>query len=231
MELRFQSAELRSVGGNKMAGRAAAYNNRTKIKPGLYEVLAPGCFDRVLRSNPDVVCLFNHNADHVLGRTSAGTLRLTADSKGLNFECDLPNTSAGNDVRESIKRGDICGCSFAFKLDPNGGDDEFTECRGDDGEPAILRTIRNVQVLQDVSPVTYPAYGGTSISARFNQVTSEVRKAVQRFAEPKHRTRPSDYQLLRDQLREVAFWENKISEQQAPARIVARRKRLLNDCL
>jgi HK97 family phage prohead protease len=232
MELRFQASELRSVGANKVSGRAASYNIRTKIQPGLYEQIAPGAFDRVLRSpGLDVVCLFNHDSSLVLGRTTAHppTLRLSTDRFGLNFEVDLANTSTANDLRESIKRGDISGCSFAFKLDPQAGDDIFTDCIGDDGESAVLRTIRNVSVLQDVSPVTYPAYAGTSVTARFNQVSNEVRQMVRQFfpVDPK-RVRPSDYQLLRDQLREVAFFENKIAELRAPARAKARRRNLLD---
>ena len=38
----------------------------------------------------------------VLGRTTAGTLRLSEDSRGLKFECDLPDTTAGRDTYESV---------------------------------------------------------------------------------------------------------------------------------
>jgi phage head maturation protease len=35
------------------------------------ERIQTGAFDRVLRSNPDVVALFNHDVDFPLGRTTA----------------------------------------------------------------------------------------------------------------------------------------------------------------
>ena len=105
-------------------GYAAKYNqlshplpagNRAKFR----ECIAPGAFDRILRTNPDVVCTFNHDVNAVLGRTTAGTLLLKADSRGLAFESDLPNATAGRDTYESVKRGDLNGCSFAFNLGVN----------------------------------------------------------------------------------------------------------------
>ncbi len=52
----------------------------------------------------------------VLGRkTKSGTLRLSEDSTGLHFDCDLPKTQAANDLRELIRRGDIDQCSSGFR--------------------------------------------------------------------------------------------------------------------
>jgi hypothetical protein len=45
-----------------------------------------------------------------------GTLTLRGDNKGLAFDCLLPNTQAGRDTHESVKRGDLSGASFAFNL-------------------------------------------------------------------------------------------------------------------
>jgi uncharacterized protein len=167
METRFTSAtEVRSAGPKRIAGRAASYGSRAEIKTkdgsSFQETIKRGAFDRILASNPDVVCLFNHNSDHVLGRTSAGTLRLEADDQGLDFECDLPNSQYARDLHESIQRRDIAGCSFAFLLDPD--DDEWEQ----EGR-TIVRSIKNFKQLIDVSCVTHPAYNDTSISARYSQ--------------------------------------------------------------
>ncbi len=32
----------------------------------------------------------------------------------MNYDIDLPNNTWGNDVRESVKRGDVDGSSFGF---------------------------------------------------------------------------------------------------------------------
>jgi HK97 family phage prohead protease len=198
MEKRILSSahELRA---NKTDGRmsvngyAARYNVLSHvIKPGFKERIAQGAFDRVLATKPDVVALFNHNQDQVLGRTSSGTLRLNADKVGLAFELDLPNTTIGRDVYESVKRGDLNGCSFAFGLGERM--DEFSEEEDEDEHDLyrslkrkakqIIRTIRDFANIFDISVVTTPAYPGTSVDARHELVAAEVRSRVESFRKP-----------------------------------------------
>ena len=171
MERRIQaSTELRAstvAGKPRVSGYAARYGVLSHaLKPGLKERIAKRAFEGVLRSNPDVVCTFNHDNNVVLGRTSAGTLRLRSDDKGLAFDCDLPNTTAARDLHESVNRGDIKDCSFAFMLGE--GDDDYAEEDDDEvrGARVIVRTLRNFKSLQDVALVTHPAYPGTSVDAR-----------------------------------------------------------------
>ena len=219
-----KAAELRSS-GKQIFGLAAPYNVRTTIKAKggkFMETIQRGAFDRVLRSKPDVLCLFNHNPDYVLGRTSAGTLRLDAGNRGLSFECDLPDSQFARELHQSIERRDIAGNSFGFTLEQ--GDDSWDEDYDEERSRVVLRTIRNVATLVDVSPVTAPAYKGTELSARCQLISAEVRSQLARFP----RTKPSDFELLRDQLREVAYWEDRMAELRAPASVVARRKNLLN---
>jgi uncharacterized protein len=132
----------------------------TNGKMGVYGYA--GAFDRVLRSNPDVVCLFNHDANFPLGRTTSRTLALNSDDKGLRFACELPNTSYARDLHTSIERGDLSGMSFAFNLGQ--GDDDWDEEDTDEGRCAV-RSILNFSALHDVSVVTNPAYPGTSVDA------------------------------------------------------------------
>lgn len=177
MEIRFiKAAEVRTTGPRQIGGLAAPYGVRAKFT-GFQETIARGAFDRIVRSNPDVVCLFNHDPNCVLGRTSSGTMRIFADARGLNYECDLPNTQAARDLHESIQRGDIAGNSFAFLLEP--GDDDFNEDYDpEDRSRVVLRTIRNFSKLQDISPVTYPAYSGTELAARCEHIPAEVRSRL-----------------------------------------------------
>jgi HK97 family phage prohead protease len=144
------------------------------------ERLAPRLFDRVLSTKPDVVMLLNHDANNILGRTSAGTLQLRSDDNGLWFDCELPNTQAGRDTHESIKRRDLRSCSFAFNTNPDTFD--WSEEEPDDTRSkTVVRTIRDISVLHDVSVVTYPAYPDTSIDARHNVVAAEVRSQLESF--------------------------------------------------
>lgn len=122
---------------------------------GMRERIMPGTFDRAIRED-DVRALFNHDANLVLGRTGPKTLRLSVDATGLRYEIDPPDTQAGRDVVASIRRGDVSGSSFGFAVT-----DEDIRKEND----VWIREIRGVR-LYDVSPVTFPAYEGTTAEAR-----------------------------------------------------------------
>lgn len=175
-----QSHELRAVGGTgdsdplRIEGYAAVFNVQAQL-PGFQERMKPGAFTRAIDQKQDVVCLFNHDQNFVLGRTTSGTLRLSQDARGLHYSCDLPNTQTARDIHESIRRGDVNGCSFAFTI-PDGGQ-EWSENTTSDGAYFVQRDISNVN-LHDVSPVTYPCYNGTNVQARTADVPMELRSAV-----------------------------------------------------
>ena len=119
----------------------------------------------------DVRALFNHDPTQLLGRTTAGTLTLGSDARGLWYEVTLPNTQLGNDLATLIQRGDVSQSSFAFTVDASG--ESWT--KDSDGIPH--RSIMAVSGLFDVSPVTYPAYTDTSVT-----VNSRCMEAVQAAA-------------------------------------------------
>jgi uncharacterized protein len=87
-----------------------------------------------------------------LGRTSAGTLRISVDEQGLRYELDVPNTTAGRDLKENMRLGNITQSSFAFTIGKDGDAWERAENGVD------IRTIKKVKRLYDVSPVSLPAY-------------------------------------------------------------------------
>jgi hypothetical protein len=99
---------------------------------------------------------------------SAGTLRMKQDDKGLSFTNDMPDTQLGRDVRTSIERGDLDGCSFAFNVTKQTWREELK-----DGITISTREIEDVDLF-DVGPVTYPAYDGTSVGTRSMEMRSAV---------------------------------------------------------
>jgi len=141
-----------------LAGYAAVFNSRSENLGGFFEEIAPGAFDGVLEN--DVRALIDHDSGRVLGRSTAGTLRMSVDETGLMYEVDLPDTQEARDLLTLIKRGDVRESSFGFTVAHRG--DDWAE--NEDGQ--IIRTIHKVQRLYDVSPVAFPAYPAATIAAR-----------------------------------------------------------------
>src|SRR5699024_8178486 len=100
-----------------------------------------------------------HNADHVLARTSAGTLKLDVDDVGLKFRAKIPNASYGNDLAENLRNGNVNQCSFGFCLDQNGDVFSYAE-----KESIFKRSLRSIKEIVDVSALTDPAYRATDVA-------------------------------------------------------------------
>lgn len=143
--------------------------------PRVVERIMPTAFNRALAED-DVRGLFNHDDSVVLGRTGAGTLRLSVDAVGLRYEIDPPDTQAARDLIQSLRRGDISGSSFGFI--PR--DTSRREVAGDaaSGKPAEMVIERNDVQLFDVGPVTFPAYAGASSGVRSSRDLAAIKAEV-----------------------------------------------------
>lgn len=154
----------------KVSGYAAIFNSQTSIGDFFDEIIEPGAFKRTISENDDIRALFNHDWNVVLGRTKSGTLKLSEDKRGLKFDLELPNTTAGKDLAASMERGDINQCSFGFVATEETWD--YT------AEPA-LRTIHEVE-LYEVSIVSIPAYDDTEAAlVRSKEIDKFVEKRIQ----------------------------------------------------
>lgn len=166
-------AETREGGKGKIYGHAAVYYDGSRetefqLWDEMVERIMPGAFDKAIADGQDVRALFNHDADYLLGRTTAGTLTLRSDQKGLLYEIEPGDTTAARDVRTMIERGDLTGSSFSFVTT----DEDWRKEGG-----TFIREIRGVD-LYDVGPVTFPAYEGTDTGARgLTGGLQEARKA------------------------------------------------------
>ena len=158
------TVEYRDMGnGEKRAvisGYAAVFNSESRNLGGFVETIHPEAFDEVLASAPDVIGVFNHDRNLLLGRTGNGSMRLMKDPYGLRYEI-MPNenTSIGRDVVQWVKDRTVVGSSFAFAVKRDGGDSWST-----DGQRGIRRReVRAVGLLEDVGPVVRPAYDLSSV--------------------------------------------------------------------
>jgi HK97 family phage prohead protease len=202
MLLRSVSFETRDAStpgdGLTLDGYAAVFNSPTRINSweGTFdETIAPGAFKKSMRERTPVLQV-NHgrSEDLPIGAIES----LTEDAKGLHVTArifDVPDTAL---LREGIKAQAIHGMSFRFEVVK----DEWRDAAGnlvptdhvsnrlyasDPTDPTTIlqRTLREVK-LYELGPVTYPAYGDTSVSLRSREAAAlltdpQVRAEVARL--------------------------------------------------
>nr|DAG54315.1 MAG TPA: prohead serine protease [Caudoviricetes sp.] len=151
----FQTRTLES-GEPVIEGYFAVFNSDYPLWPGATERVAPGSFADELHA--DVRALCDHDTRIVLGRTTAGTLTLTEDERGLYgiIKINTADSDAMN-LYARVQRGDVSQCSFGFDI----LDEEYI-INPDGSELWLIRKVK----LYEVSVVTFPAYEETSVSAR-----------------------------------------------------------------
>jgi len=179
--------EVRALPGENKAriveGYATTFNQPYELwRDGpdyiFLEQVDRGAFDKTDMS--DVIMQYDHEG-RVFARTSNGTLELRTDDHGLHIRADLSGTEIGRQLYEEIKGGYTDKMSFGFTVDSD--ERLITE---EAGVVTILRTIKSIGKLYDVSAVSLPANNATEISARswcdgvIAQLTEERREAEAR---------------------------------------------------
>jgi uncharacterized protein len=138
--------------GRRLEGYAALFGVEARIG-STRESIRAGAFSVALSNQNDILALVDHDASRVLARTRSGTLRLSQDSKGLAFDLDVPDTTAGRDVLALAERGDLGGMSFGFGVI----DENWTGDR---------RELRSLDLVEISVVKAFPAYDGTTVAAR-----------------------------------------------------------------
>lgn len=180
--------EIRAAGGGTVIrGYAAVFYDGTpgteyRLWDDLVERVMPTAFERALNGTDDVVAVFNHKAELLLGRQSAGTLQLHVDKRGLGYLIRPPDTTVARDVIENLRLRNITGSSFSFNPLPNGGE-RFLH---DDTRHVGIRELHAVETF-DVGPVTFEAYGATTAEAA--GIRHRLRKYRARLTDVNERVR------------------------------------------
>lgn len=161
LDLGSTSMEVREAedGATTLVGYGAVFDSLSQDLGGFREKIDPKAFNRTVQNQKDILATLNHNVDALLGRTSAGTLRLGIDEVGVRYEVDLPQTSTGLDVAVLAQRGDLFGSSFTFSVTKDG------EAWDKDENGNRIRTLTEVR-LYELGPVVSPAYLDTTVALR-----------------------------------------------------------------
>jgi hypothetical protein len=157
---RYESRDITDRPGTiaEFFGDAVVYNSRSLEMFGFHEQFSPGVFAECLaRADCDLRALVDHDSAKLLGRQSAGTLRLTDTAAALETLIDVPDVSYARDALVSIRRRDMSGMSFSFD------EQEDTWAFNEDG--TILRTVRKADIYE-VTVTAFPAYPATTVDAR-----------------------------------------------------------------
>lgn len=132
------------------------------------EVISPSAITKELLDNCDIKMTIFHNREKLLARSNRGkgTLQYRVDNTGVFFSFEAPKTNDGDAAVELVKRGDIAGCSFAFRT--NYWDESFVKrtVSKDGKKTKITYTVTKITDILDFTLAGDPAYPQTSVSAR-----------------------------------------------------------------
>lgn len=127
----------------------------------------------------DVRLFVNHDTDKLTlarSKNGKGTMSFEVQEDGVHMRAtlDIENNTEAKNLYSAIKRGDMDGMSFMFRVDK----DEWEDLDSD----LPLRKIKSISIIHEVSVVNFPAYNQTSVSARSSEETEtspleEARKA------------------------------------------------------
>lgn len=137
-------------------GVPIVFESPTTIKSevGEYtEIIKRGALDKCDMS--DSRLLYNHDLSRLPYAKTPNTMKFNIEKDGLHMTASLPGTEEGRSLYEAIKRGDLTGMSFGFKVPPG----------GDTYDPKTnTRTINTIEKLYEVSVTPFPCYQDTTVS-------------------------------------------------------------------
>ncbi len=135
------------------------------------EVIKPEACTMEFLNTQDIKMNMLHDRNLTLARCNQGegSMRLSVDEKGVNFEFEAPKCDIGDRCLEMVKRGDYSGCSFEFY--PEDYDVEERE-----GGKDIKITHKKFRYLTALTIGMDPAYKQTSVNARELQEGTDTYK-------------------------------------------------------
>lgn len=156
----YDFSESVSATSDRISGYASVFYDGTekteyKIGDNVFERIDRNAFNNSIANKKDVIASYDHKYDQVLARTSAGTLSLSIDSKGLKYEFAYDNTDPDHQrCLSKIKRKEVTGSSFTGTAKNQSWSKEGSK---------VIKTITEIDLIE-VCPCVFPAYQGTKRS-------------------------------------------------------------------
>jgi HK97 family phage prohead protease len=142
----------------------------------------------------DVRLFVNHDVNKITlarSKNGKGTMQLSVEDDGLhmNAQLDIEHNVEAKSLYSAIKRGDMDGMSFMFRIDG----EEWSDLDKD----VPTRRITSISIVHEVSVVNFPAYQQTSVNARSSKEseTSVLEEARKRFSEETELKNKNDLEL------------------------------------
>ena len=165
------------------------------------EYIDKGAISKEMLDNSDIICTAFHNREMLLARHHAdgtGTLSFEVDDTGVKALFDFPNSPMGDNIAESVMRGDMPGMSFSFYE----SDYTYNDTKGADG--IIDRHITNIASIFEVTVAANPAYPGTTANCR--ESWEHLTQNEKRLKEQEDAEREARHQLALREQRERELW-------------------------
>ena len=192
-----------------IAGTAIVFNAESEVLDDwgyrFREVIKPEACSMEFLNTQDIKMNMLHDRQLTIARSNkgVGSLRLSVDEKGVNFEFEAPRCDIGDRCLEMVRRGDYSGCSFEFY--PEDYDVEERE-----GGKEVKITHKKFRAITGLTIGLDPAYRQTSVNARELQEGTETFKA-RKAEEEKEKEREEQEKLeriRREQAEHLAYLRN-----------------------
>lgn len=145
----------------------------------------------------DVRLFVNHDTNKITlarSKNGKGTMQLSIEDDGLHMkaELDIENNVEARSLYSAVKRGDMDGMSFMFRIDG----EEWKDLDKD----VPTRRITSISVVHEVSVVNFPAYQQTSVNARSAEETktSILEEARKAYLEETRQNKEKDLELEKE---------------------------------
>ena len=148
-----------------ITGTAIVFNAESEVLDDwgmrFREVIKPEAATMEFLNTQDIKMNMLHDRQLTIARCNKGegSMRLSVDDHGVNFEFEAPKCDIGDRCLEMVRRGDYSGCSFEFYPD------EYDVEERDGGKDVTI-IHKKLRMLTALTIGMDPAYSQTSVNAR-----------------------------------------------------------------
>lgn len=189
-----------------ITGTAIVFNAESEVLDDwgyrFREVILPEAASMEFLNSQDIKMNMLHDRNLTIARCNKGegSMRLSVDEKGVQFEFEAPRCDIGDRCLEMVRRGDYSGCSFEFYP----GEYDIEEREGGKDVKIIHKKFEAITALTIGMD---PAYKQTSVNAReLCETRRENDEEAQAEAERKEREEEA-VREYKNRLRQIQIME------------------------